>query len=152
VTADTLEPFQGYWVKVNGSGKLIFSASNRIENLNRIRIVEIHESPPGAPENVIPQSEKIQASFTLSQNYPNPFNPSTKFEFQIPGSSATGGGFVSLKIYDMLGREIADLVHEDINPGNYQLSWDASGQASGIYFYTLRAGELVEHKKLMIVR
>ena len=74
-------------------------------------------------------------SFVLSQNYPNPFNPSTKIEFVIPKSS-----FVNLKVYDVLGREVAILVNEEKQPGIYEVNFDASGFSSGVYFYRLRAG------------
>ena len=85
--------------------------------------------------------------FALMQNYPNPFNPSTKITFQIPES-----GLVSLKIYDVLGIEIATLVNEEKNPGKYEVDFNASNLSSGIYFYTLRAGNFVSIKKMMLIK
>lgn len=77
------------------------------------------------------------ADFYLSQNYPNPFNPSTKIEFRI--ASASGGGLVTLKVYDMLGNEVAILVNETKSAGTYEVSFEASNLPSGIYFARLTA-------------
>jgi len=93
------------------------------------------------------QSENVPAVYSLSQNYPNPFNPTTNFEFRIPKSE-----FVSLKVYDILGREVATLVNEVKQPGGYTVQWDASRQSSGVYFYRLQAGSFVNVKKLILLR
>jgi glucuronoarabinoxylan endo-1,4-beta-xylanase len=87
------------------------------------------------------------ASFSLEQNYPNPFNPSTTLRFQVPKT-----GFVSLKVFDLLGREEASLVDEQLQGGTYQVKWDASGCASGMYLCTLRSGNVVESRKLALVK
>lgn len=86
-------------------------------------------------------------AFTLSQNYPNPFNPSTIISYSIPKSS-----FVQLKIYDMLGREVASLVDEEQAVGNYKVGFNASNLTSGVYFYRLQSGEFTETKKLILLR
>jgi len=86
-------------------------------------------------------------SFELSQNYPNPFNPRTEIGFQI-----TDYGLVSLKAYDLLGREVATLVNEELPPGTYTRQWDASGVSSGVYFYRLKAGKYVATRKLVLLR
>ncbi|HMT11983.1 MAG TPA: T9SS type A sorting domain-containing protein, partial [Ignavibacteria bacterium] len=83
--------------------------------------------------------------FSLSQNYPNPFNPVTTIKFQIPlsrGVDAEGGRGVltRLSVYDALGREAAVLVNQQIQPGKYQVEWDASNFPSGVYYYRLEAG------------
>lgn len=84
----------------------------------------------------------------MEQNYPNPFNPSTSFEFVIPKSS-----FVSLKIYDVPGKETATLVNEEKKTGKYKIEFNALGLSSGIYFYQLKAGnEFIETKKLMLIK
>jgi hypothetical protein len=85
--------------------------------------------------------------FSLSQNYPNPFNPTTSFKYQI----ATAG-HVSLKIYDVLGREVALIVDEQKDPGEYNVTWDASSYSSGVYFFKLQAGTFTDVKKMLIVR
>lgn len=83
----------------------------------------------------------------LAQNYPNPFNPTTTISFDIPHRS-----LVSLKIYDILGREVATLASEEMAPGNYTRQWDAGNLASGIYFYRLQAGSFGETKKLVLLK
>ncbi|MDE3057247.1 MAG: T9SS type A sorting domain-containing protein [Bacteroidota bacterium] len=85
--------------------------------------------------------------FELEQNYPNPFNPTTQIRFEIPVS-----GFVSLKVYDVLGREVATLVNERKSPGTYEVNFEGSELSSGIYFCTLRSGNFVQTKKLTLVR
>jgi len=101
----------------------------------------------------------LQANFGLSQNYPNPFNPTTTIQFSLPSigsEDAKGragvGSKVILKIYDVLAREVATLVNEEFAPGTYTREWDASEFPSGIYFYRLHTGDVVETKKLMLLR
>jgi len=86
-------------------------------------------------------------AFSLYQNYPNPFNPSTNISFTLPVKS-----FVSLKIFDLSGREIATIVSEELSAGNYTRQWDAANMPSGVYFYRLKAGSFTETKKLILVR
>jgi len=94
---------------------------------------------------------KIPIAFALNQNYPNPFNPSTKIEFRISDFR-----FVTLKVYDVLGNEIATLVNEEKQPGTYEVEFDASsgirGLVSGIYFYQLRAGNYIQTKKMVLIK
>lgn len=91
--------------------------------------------------------EQIPYNFSLAQNFPNPFNPTTTIHYQI----ATGGN-VSLKIYDVLGKEITTLVNEFQNVGNYSIQLDASKLASGIYFYVLHSGSFMDVKKMILLR
>jgi len=95
--------------------------------------------------------------FSLSQNYPNPFNPITNIGFRIANlpDSKAGFGFVSLKVYDVLGREVATLVNEEKPAGEYEVEFDASGivnLASGIYFYKLQAGSFSDTKKFILIK
>lgn len=92
---------------------------------------------------------EIPASYSLNQNYPNPFNPSTAISYQLSAAS-----HVSLKVYDMLGREVATLVDEFQNAGKYNSKFSTvnSQFSSGIYFYTIRAGNFVETKKMMLLK
>ncbi|MCL6493862.1 MAG: T9SS type A sorting domain-containing protein [Ignavibacterium sp.] len=97
--------------------------------------------------------------FTLYQNYPNPFNPSTKIRFEVGGSGEGGSGFtvqgsrlVTLKVYDLLGREVATLVNENLPPGSYEVMWNAVSLPSGIYFYQLQAGSFTQTKQLILLR
>ena len=89
----------------------------------------------------------IPDKFYLSQNYPNPFNPVTNLEFGIPKL-----GFVSLKIYDVLGREMVTLVNETKEPGYYKIKFNAADLASGVYFYRMEAGDFVEVKKFVVMK
>lgn len=98
-------------------------------------------------------SEVLEVNFTnvdkyfLEQNYPNPFNPGTKISFSIPSSD-----FVSLKVYDVIGKEVATLVDDVKSEGNYNVEFDASSLPSGIYFYKIRAGHFVETKKMVLLK
>lgn len=89
----------------------------------------------------------IPEKFTLEQNYPNPFNPSTNLEFGISKS-----GFVSLKIYNLQGKEVATVVNENLNPGTYRYSYNATGLSSGIYFYTLKVMGYTETKRMVLIK
>jgi hypothetical protein len=84
---------------------------------------------------------------TLEQNFPNPFNPSTIIRFSVPRS-----GRVTLRIYDVLGREVAMLVDDDLHPGTFAASWNASGVASGVYFCRLCDGGSVATRRMVFVR
>jgi hypothetical protein len=96
---------------------------------------------------VEPTSGELAESFSLSQNYPNPFNPSTNIGFRIQVS-----GFTSLRVYDVLGREVATLVNEELPAGEYTRTWDATGHASGVYFYRLAADGFVQTRKLVLTK
>jgi hypothetical protein len=96
----------------------------------------------------------VPTEFLLSQNYPNPFNPSTKIKYQIPASlnPSKGGTSVTLKVYDLLGREVVTLVNEEQSAGIYEVEFDASELSSGIYMYQIRAGSLMQTKKMVLIR
>lgn len=98
---------------------------------------------------ITPINTEIPKGFTLSQNYPNPFNPSTKIRFQISGTSAAK---TFLYVYDMLGREAAVLVNENIKPGTYEVNWDAGSLPSGTYFYRLVTEKVTITKKMVLVK
>jgi hypothetical protein len=101
------------------------------------------------PVGVQSENNEIPKSFSLSQNYPNPFNPTTKIKFTIP--SGNRGKSVQLKIYDILGKEVATIVNESgMSPGTYEIEWNAANYSSGIYFYTLKAGNFSETKKMIL--
>ena len=83
--------------------------------------------------------------FNLSQNYPNPFNPATTLRFSVADAR-----FVTLKVFDILGREVATLVNEQLRPGNYSIQWNGSSLASGVYFYRIEAGNFRQTKKMLL--
>ena len=91
--------------------------------------------------------DNIPSEFILHQNYPNPFNPSTKISWQSPVS-----GHQTLKVYDVLGNEVATLVNEHRNAGSYEVDFNASALSSGVYFYRIQAGDFIETKKMMLVK
>ncbi|MBK7378344.1 MAG: T9SS type A sorting domain-containing protein [Ignavibacteriales bacterium] len=95
---------------------------------------------------------KVPEGFYLNQNYPNPFNPSTKISFSIPEKS-----FVTLKIYDMLGREVTELVNEELETGSFEKTFDASSLSSGVYIYRITAmkeGKILfnESKQMILIK
>jgi len=98
-------------------------------------------------ENVNSDGNTIPLSFKLEQNYPNPFNPNTVISYQLSSVS-----FVTLKVYDVLGREVATLVNEQKEAGDYVVNFDASKLSSGIYIYKLNAGNYSSIKKMMVVK
>jgi len=92
-------------------------------------------------------NNNITTQYSLSQNYPNPFNPSTTISYSLPQS-----GWVQLKVYDLLGREVSSLVNEEQSLGNYKVEFNANNFTSGIYFYKLQSGSFTETKKLILLR
>jgi hypothetical protein len=97
----------------------------------------------GVPGN----SNQLPNSFSLSQNYPNPFNPSTKINYALKTN-----GQVTLKIYNILGKEVATIVNEVKNAGIYSVDFNASNLASGVYFYTIKAGDFTDTKKMLLLK
>ena len=92
-------------------------------------------------------SGKLPEGFELKQNYPNPFNPVTTINYSIPSN-----GNVKLKIYDILGREVATLVNETKAPGNYEVNFNAANLPSGVYFYRLQTGDFIQTKKMILMK
>lgn len=99
----------------------------------------------GTPTNIT--GIDVVEEYYLQQNYPNPFNPSTKIKYQIPET-----GFVSLKVFDVLGNEVADLVNENKPTGSYEVTFDASNLPTGVYFYTLSVSDFVNTKKMLLIK
>jgi hypothetical protein len=91
---------------------------------------------------------QLPKRFALEQNYPNPFNPSTDIKFQLPIQS-----YVTIKVYDLLGKEIVALMNnEKKDAGYYDVKFDASNLASGLYFYKIEAGTFTDTKKMVLVK
>lgn len=95
--------------------------------------------------------------FSLSQNYPNPFNPSTKISFSIPllrgvDGAAGRGVFTMLVVYNIQGKEITTLVNLQLQPGIYEVDWNASEYPSGVYFYKLESGDYSETKRMVLIK
>ncbi len=108
-----------------------------------VRYVEVLDQIMTSNENEL----GLPKEFSLRQNYPNPFNPSTNIEFALPEQAE-----VSLKVYNLLGREIYTLVSEKMNAGNHKVEFNASGLSTGLYFYRIQAGSFIQTKKMMLIK
>lgn len=97
--------------------------------------------------NTSPVNVNIPAEYSISQNYPNPFNPSTKIDFSLPADSK-----VTLKVYDISGKEIAVLVNSDMTAGIHTVDFNASGLSSGVYFYSINAGNFIKTVKMILAK
>ncbi len=93
------------------------------------------------PESAVP------ISFELTQNYPNPFNPSTTIRFSLPQRE-----HVTIKVFNVLGREVATLVDQELNRGKHVVTFDGKDLASGLYFYKLQAGQFTQVKKMILIK
>lgn len=145
-TSDSIVLGKSYWVKVNQPGKLVLTSSTAAPVIaGRINIVPTTELPPPMPNGN--ETTILPATFALGQNYPNPFNPSTDIRYQI-----SDAGKVTLKIYNMLGNEVALLVNEVKQPGFYTATWNANKVPSGVYYYKLIAGSFTETRKMLLVK
>ena len=104
-------------------------------------------NPRGNLVGISKISREVPQSYSLSQNYPNPFNPETKIDFRVPKLSN-----LKIVIYDNLGRVTQTLVNEQLNPGTYSVTWNASNYPSGVYFYRLQTGDYEITKKLVLLK
>ncbi|MBM2840398.1 MAG: repeat protein, partial [Bacteroidetes bacterium] len=133
-----------YTIGVDGSGNVFMAGMTQNENhANAITLVKYAQVQVSVEE----EETGVPLSYSLSQNYPNPFNPTTAISYQLTATS-----FVSLKVFDVLGREVATLVNKENKPGSYTVTFSGSNLSSGVYFYRLQAGEFVATKKLMLLR
>jgi len=114
--------------------------------------VKLPTPEDGIIDNVESENIGTVDDFALAQNYPNPFNPNTKIKYTIPSVETSFMKFVKLKVYDILGNEIATLVNEEKPAGSYEVEFDASKLSSGIYFYHLTAGDFHQAKKMILLR
>ena len=108
---------------------------------------KIYKTTNGGVTAISKIQEEIPCSYKLFQNYPNPFNPATNIRYQIQKSS-----FVNLRVYDLLGREVATLANEKLNAGEYEAAFDGSNLPSGVYFYKLTTGDFTEIKKMLLIK
>jgi hypothetical protein len=133
-----LQVNQTYWWRAKAHNSLGWGPLSVVRNFTLISTSVRH-------------AESVPHELVLEQNYPNPFNPTTEIRFSIP-SSAGSTQETFLRIYDVLGREIATLVHEVKQPGSYAVTWDASGLPTGVYLYRLLTGDQVRSRKLLILK
>ncbi|PID56320.1 MAG: peptidase S8 [Ignavibacteriae bacterium] len=102
--------------------------------------------------NVVEVNLGLPTEFSLKQNYPNPFNPSTVIEYTIPSTGMEQSNQVILKVYDILGNEVATLVNKQQPAGNYKIKFNANNLSNGVYFYKLTSGNYTATKKLMLMK
>ncbi|MBK8984016.1 MAG: T9SS type A sorting domain-containing protein [Ignavibacteria bacterium] len=136
---DTLAQGSAFFTKINAYTGL----NNTVNSQISYRMYNIVDSTPTGINNGSPISSIIPKEFELSQNYPNPFNPVTKIQYALPVS-----GNVQLKIFDMTGREIANLVNEVKPAGNYSVNFNGADFASGVYFYRIDVTGEKEYKSV----
>ncbi|MHB9010653.1 MAG: T9SS type A sorting domain-containing protein [Ignavibacteriaceae bacterium] len=125
-----------YQTKISSTGDIYYLSNTTLFRINS-SLTAVKERNTG----------NVPDGFSLSQNYPNPFNPTTSINYSIPKAS-----FVSIKVYDVLGNEVALLVNEEKPAGNYGVTFDAGKLSSGVYFYKMQAGNFVETKKLIVMK
>ncbi len=153
-----LEPNYNYAIGLNGNNILTVAAGKdgtvyfEINNLNGTGSISIEQGTVGVENDIAKE-----IVFGLEQNYPNPFNPSTTIKYSIPLlktplSGGVGGGLITLKVYDILGCEVATLVNKQQQPGNYEVNFNATGFSSGIYLYRITVGNFSATKKLLLLK
>ncbi len=124
-----------------------FIDANPLTGISYYRLKQIDFDGTSEYSNIIEIIYGTVADYSLEQNYPNPFNPTTKINYSIKEE-----GNVELRIFDLLGSEIATLVSEEKEPGNYEVYFDASNLSSGVYLYTLKAGSFVQTRKMLLMK
>lgn len=149
---DGTKPAGGWIIKPSGA-KIIFwgfgfeGISNLVSSATRAEVMDDIIQWFNTLIVAIPPEHKIPSDYKLYQNFPNPFNPSTTISYQLPVK-----GNVSLKIYDILGREVQTIVNEVKNAGKYQVNFDASSLTSGVYFYKIKTDRYSEVKKMILIK
>ena len=129
---------------------VIIDLYNLIDNYSFLQKVLEHFGL--IPPNDIDVDLNVLGRFELYQNYPNPFNPSTKIKYSTPAVGTRDHVSVELKVYDVLGNEIATLVNEEKQPGTYEIGFEVMQLPSGIYFYQLKADNFIETKKMILMK
>jgi hypothetical protein len=139
--------FFGDYTNITAAGGIVRPIWTRLHNNN----LSIWTAIIDFPVKVENRNTKLPESYSLSQNYPNPFNPATTIRFTVPGKG-NKLSHVELKVYDMLGKQVAVLVNSSYSPGTYEIKWNASNISSGVYFYRLTSGNgsFSETKKMIL--
>jgi hypothetical protein len=133
---------EGYYVFAHSFGLIQYSPGMGIMYLLNSAIID------GKLYTKIDHTKDyVPTKYVLKQNYPNPFNPNTTIEFSLPQTE-----FTTLKIYNVLGQEVATLVSDKLNIGTYKYEWNASGMASGVYYYKIFTSEWFDVKKMLLIK
>jgi len=154
-------------IEPDGTGSTLSLLDDKLDNsLPENWFASDNYGTPGRKNDLVNpiESENLElpTAYKLSQNYPNPFNPSTVIEYSIPVNSELAYSesvssiqhqkSVSLKVYDILGREVATVVNEQQRAGNYEVRFDATNLSSGVYFYTLQSNDFISSKKMLLIK
>jgi hypothetical protein len=149
-------------VKFDGTNWTVYTASNSGLPDNRVRTIAVDDNNdiwigtnsgfavfyPNMPVNISDNNKGgVAADYFLSQNYPNPFNPATTIVYSLPARNK-----VSIIVYDLLGKEVAELVNEEKPAGSYEIQFNGSRLSSGVYFYRMRAGRFISIRKLLLMK
>lgn len=130
-------------ISMDNSGFIYVSGYNKTNDIiDQVTTIKYSQT-----SGIVNTSSEVPSKYLLSQNYPNPFNPSTKINFALPLKS-----FVSLTVFDLAGKEVGNLVNENLSPGTYQADFNAANLTSGIYFYKLQTENFTETKKMILVK
>jgi len=129
----------------NGASAVVLAADTLQPDNGVVKVSSVSRTNPVVTDVVL--SESVPTTFALNQNYPNPFNPTTAIRYQVPAATP-----VRLSLYDLLGREVAVLVDELKAPGGYEVRFDGTGFASGVYLYRLTAGSHVESRRMILMK
>jgi hypothetical protein len=124
-----------------------FTDENLQPGIYHYRLKQIDFDGTYEYSNIIEVEVAAPTKFSLQQNYPNPFNPTTVIRYSVSSKQ-----LVSLKVYDVLGNEVASIINREVPPGDYEVEFNASGLVSGVYFYTLSAGEFVDSKRMLLLK
>lgn len=138
------------FIAMQGKNKFVqpFTAPLDTWSTKEDKTGQIETFPVGYnPTDIQELSTGIPSKFTLDQNYPNPFNPTTKIKFSIPADEN-----VSLKVFNVLGQEVATLVNQQMKAGSYSFDWNAASLSSGVYFYRIEAGSFNQTRKMMLLK
>ena len=151
----------GGWINVgfvkgagnsNSPKEYSFTDKNITAGSYKYRLKQIDNNGTFEYSDIVEVSFIIPEKFALEQNYPNPFNPATKIKYTIPAVGTSFMKFITLKVYDVLGNEVATFVEESKPAGTYEIEFNATNLVSGVYFYRLFAGDFTETKKMLMTK
>lgn len=152
ISIDTTIADTSLQLPVLGSGKRAYWRVSSINIHGESEFTDGAYFQTGSEIVSVDNTDELPDNFSLSQNYPNPFNPNTIIEYSLPAAVSGSNLPVQLKIYDLLGQEVATLVKKQQSAGNYKVEFDGSKLASGIYLYSLHAGEFSKTKKMILLK
>lgn len=143
-------PACGSYIKDN-IGKFFLVSGSITSPPYSVPYTQIYTDSVCFPIGIKKLSEQFPISFKIYQNYPNPFNPKTIIKFAIPFVRSQNSE-VSLVVYDFIGKKTSTIVYQKMKPGSYEIEWDGSNFASGVYFYVLKVGDYIETKKMVLIK